>query len=79
MPTNNAKDIVTTVCGIAFAAASSILAVVASGVSLPTWLTAGATAVAGASGLVIGWLTGKNPNLKTKSDVQVADQNAQSK
>ena len=76
---SNLKDTLSTVCGVVFAIGTAILGVAASGVVLPGWLTAGATAVIAIAGGVLGFLTGKNPNLSTKSAEQVTEQNAQAK
>ena len=66
MNTTNIKDTLATICGWVLGIAGAILGLTTSGVTLPPivlTITAGAAAVAG---VVLGILTGKNPNGSTK-------------
>lgn len=80
MNTSNLKDTITTYAGIIFGAATSVLTYgVSAGITYPAWVNTTCGIVITVTGLVLFILTGKNPNLTTKSETQVAKQNEEAK
>lgn len=75
----NIKDTISTYAGLALALGTAVLALATQGIALPEWLLIAAGILAAVGGGLLGWATGKNPNLSTKSAGQVEDQNAQAK
>jgi hypothetical protein len=74
MATNsNIKDKLSTFCGLLGAIAGAILL---SGVELPAWLKTVCGATSAVCLAIIGYLTGKTPAAKPKTEEQVIDQNA---
>ena len=74
--TSNLKDLISTICGIIIAVCGAGTGIIWQlGVTLPKWVTPVAIALAGIATLVLGIITGKNPNLTTKTDAQVTAQN----
>ena len=71
MNTSNLKDTLTTIAGFLFALASGVLTASASGLVVSAWLTTAAGVIVAVSGGLIGWLTGKSPDAKTKIKDQV--------
>jgi len=70
--TSNIKDKLSTFCGILGAITGGILI---SGVDLPAWLKTVCGATSAVCLAVIGFLTGKTPAAKPKTEEQVVDQN----
>ena len=73
--TSNLKDKLSTFCGILAAICGALLVAGESGVTLPGWLKATAGAVSAVCLAVIGYLTGKTPAAKPKTEKQIVDQN----
>lgn len=71
----NLKDKLSTICGIILAAAGIVLTLATGGLSLPPGVVTTATALAAISGGIIAYLTGKNPNGKTKTAQAIKTQN----
>lgn len=71
----NWKDTLTTIFGIIAAICGGLLTASQTGLVLPTWLISVCGALATISVAVIGWLSGKNPNLTKKTELQVEDLN----
>ena len=71
--TSNLKDKLSTICGLLGAVAGAILL---SGVELPAWLKTVCGATSAVCLAIIGYLTGKTPAAKPKTEEQVIDQNA---
>jgi hypothetical protein len=75
MPTNY-KDIISTICGIIIAICGAGTGLIWQlGVTLPSWVTPVAIALAGIAVIVLGFLQGKNPNLTSKTPRQVDNLN----
>lgn len=72
---SNLKDTLSTIAGLVFAVASAILAATASGLVLPAWLTTACGVAVAISGALIGFLTGKAPSGKAKTEEQVVASN----
>ncbi len=73
--TSNIKDKLSTFCGILAAICGGILVAGQSGLVLPGWVNATAGAVSAVCLAIIGYLTGKTPAAKPKTEDQVVDQN----
>ena len=71
----NLKDTISTICGIILAICTALITAIASGLVLPTWVTTACGILAAIAGAILGWITGKNPNLTTKTSRQVDDLN----
>ena len=72
---NNLKDILSTICGVIIAicgAGSGLIWLL--GVTLPTWVSILAIALAGVAVIVLGLLQGKNPDGSTKTPEQINNQ-----
>jgi ABC-type xylose transport system permease subunit len=72
MNLQNLKDTLTTIAGVVFAVCGAIMAISASGVVLPEWLTTTAVTAVAISGALIGYFTGKLPDGTKKTPEQVA-------
>lgn len=72
METSNIKDKLSTICGLLGAISGAILL---SGVELPAWLKTVCGATSAICLAVIGYLTGKTPAARPKTEDQVIDQN----
>ena len=72
-PTSNIKDKLSTICGLIGAITGALLI---SGVDLPAWLKTVCGATSAVCLAIIGYLTGKTPAAKPKTEEQVIDQNA---
>ena len=75
----NYKDTISTICGIVFAICSSLIIAINSGLTLPSWIVGTCGALIAVSGAMIGIMTGKTPNLTSKSESQVEVLNAEGK
>jgi len=69
--TQNWKDTLSTICGILIALCTALLTLA----TIPTWLQTACGITIAVAGALIGWITGKNPNLSTKTDTQVTNAN----
>lgn len=68
------KSKISTICGIILAACGVVLAMPMQGVIIPAQITSVVTIIAAIAGGIIGILTGKNPDLSTKTDAQIQKQ-----
>jgi hypothetical protein len=72
----NWKDTLSSVCGLVIVICGAIAGLGAGGaIVLPLWLTTICGAMVAVAGGLIGWLTGKNPNLTQKSTEQISNAN----
>ena len=71
---SNLKDTLTTICSIAIIVGGAILSMSVAGVTLPAWLTAGASAVVAIATALTAALTGKNADGSTKTTAQLQKQ-----
>ncbi len=71
---SNIKDTLTTICSVVIIVGGAILSMGVAGVTLPAWLTAGATAVVAIATALTSALTGKNADGTTKSAAQLVKQ-----
>ena len=67
----NLKDTLSTICGIIIAICTALLTLT----TIPGWLQTACGIAIALAGAIIGWITGKNPNLSTKTDTQVTNAN----
>jgi flagellar motor component MotA len=75
MNTSNLKDTVTTICGIVFVIASTLLGLNLQGIALPHVIIVIAGTLVAVTTAVTMYLTGKAPNGTNKTDNQIGDQN----
>ena len=72
----NWKDTLTSVCALVIAICGGITGLNLGGAfTLPTWLITICGLLVVIAGALIGWATGKNPNLTAKTDTQVSKLN----
>lgn len=71
----NWKDSLTTILGIIAALCGAIITASQSGLTMPTWLITAAGGVTAVCIALIGWLTGKNPDLTSKTPGQIMKAN----
>jgi len=67
----NTKDLLSTICGVIIAVCGAIVGLIQTGVVLPAWVNTVCLILIAVAGGVIGVITGKNPNLTTKTPDQV--------
>ena len=73
---SNYKDLLSTICGIVIAICGAGTGLIWQlGVTLPGWVSPTAIALAGIAAIILGLVTGKNPNLTTKTPRQVDNLN----
>ena len=66
------KNTLSSICGLIIVICGAIATLGASGgIVIPTWITSVCGALAAISAGLIGWITGKNPNLTSKTPDQV--------
>jgi len=71
----NWKDIISTICGIIIAICGAGTGLIWQlGVTLPSWVTPVALALAGLAFIILGYLQGKNADGSTKTPAQIAAQ-----
>ena len=75
----NIKDTLSTVFGLMAGIGLGIVGAATGGFAMPEWLVVAGILMSSIGTAVTGVLIGKNPNLSTKSDAQVDNQNAQAK
>lgn len=67
----NVKDLISTICGVLIAILGAIVTAGQSGLVLPAWVTPVCIAGSTVCAAIVMYLTGKNPNLTTKTPLQV--------
>ena len=72
---SNLKDILSTILGVLLAIFTAIGGLNIAVLHLPTWITTVAVIGVAICGAIIGVITGKNPNLSSKTPEQVDAQN----